>query len=433
MFGTTKNYYIAEATLSPEETEQRLQIIRAEADEKAKPPEVSHSVNVDLIPYLPVDALRFLNDIIPPEYPPLPPRPIIETVKHEYCNELNNKIYFVCNDFIDEWIELPPVSNRQIEMSRMVVKYFTGNLAADVSRFPYFDGVEKNYLRAVIARIAGSTYVSPTGAFMIKPKQQSDAASSSLEMVKQPDYQSIGIDRLIDLREWVHHSPLIYDHGAVTPFVEENPTAAVDDKKEEVKAVDDKKGKDPPSKGKQLPPKPAPKGKDPPAKKGALDPGKGKPEKPVAAEVKAKIPSGICIFKPCSDDVYLSDLQPWTISNTSTVNCLKDIVLLQSNIWCGAFAFSCGSVTESIYKGWGIKNRARHYLPVLEFQKEADDEDLVEMADPTPAEEEVTIIAFTNHLNLNSLSFISFQIWWREHPSGNPTAENINQEPPASK
>lgn len=138
------------------------------------------------------------------------------------------KVYFVCNSpGIDDWLELPPVTPRQIAIARQITHLFTGSLDAGVSKrkklkrnlftiyiinnrrrrekksadvskrkyrngilwhserpifhvifmefafpqihtFPPFPGNEKNYLRAQIARISAGTQVSPIGYYVQK-------------------------------------------------------------------------------------------------------------------------------------------------------------------------------------------------------------------------------------------------------------------------
>lgn len=86
---------------------------------------------------------------------------------------------------MDPWIKLPDVTPQQITVSRKIMKYFTGNLEHPVSlqtlyriinyiieiyllqleSWPPFPGVEKNYLRAQIGRIAAGTSVAPVGLY----------------------------------------------------------------------------------------------------------------------------------------------------------------------------------------------------------------------------------------------------------------------------
>lgn len=84
---------------------------------------------------------------------------------------LNRKTYFVCNELGEEWIELPSVTPQQIVISRQIKKYFTGNLNSTITTYPDFPGTETNYLRAMIARITSSTYVSPLDYYQIGKRE----------------------------------------------------------------------------------------------------------------------------------------------------------------------------------------------------------------------------------------------------------------------
>jgi radial spoke head protein 4/6 len=79
----------------------------------------------------------------------------------------NKNLYFVCNNIEDEWTELPLITPNQIVISRNIRKYLTGSLDADIVSYPNFPGTEKNYLRALIARITSETHVSPMGFYKI--------------------------------------------------------------------------------------------------------------------------------------------------------------------------------------------------------------------------------------------------------------------------
>lgn len=74
-----------------------------------------------------------------------------------------HKTYFVCNSFTDTWTELPPVTPSQIQYSRQVAKFLTGNLDFKILSYPQFDGTERNLLRALIARISAGTQIAPVG------------------------------------------------------------------------------------------------------------------------------------------------------------------------------------------------------------------------------------------------------------------------------
>jgi Radial spokehead-like protein len=80
---------------------------------------------------------------------------------------VNRHVYFVCSALDDEWIELPPATPHQINVSRRIRKYLTGNLDADILSYPTFPGKEREYLRALIARISAGTHVAPRRFFKV--------------------------------------------------------------------------------------------------------------------------------------------------------------------------------------------------------------------------------------------------------------------------
>lgn len=87
----------------------------------------------------------------------------IEIPAEEVGRGVNRHVYFVCTTLGDEWIELPSATPHQINVARRIKKRLSGNLDADLSTktYPIFPGTERNYLRAIIARISAGTHVAP--------------------------------------------------------------------------------------------------------------------------------------------------------------------------------------------------------------------------------------------------------------------------------
>lgn len=102
----------------------------------------------------------------------------VEIPAEETGHGINRHVYFVCTDLNGVWTELPPATPHQINVSRRMKKFLTGDLNEVVTSFPAFPGTEKNYLRALIARISAGTHVSPRGFYKI----------SSNEMDEQEDF-----------------------------------------------------------------------------------------------------------------------------------------------------------------------------------------------------------------------------------------------------
>lgn len=91
----------------------------------------------------------------------------VEIPAEEIGQGVNRYVYYVCTNLYEDWIELPSATPHQINVSRRIKKYFTGNLNAEIPSYPTFPGTERNYLRAIIARISSSTHVAPRNFYEI--------------------------------------------------------------------------------------------------------------------------------------------------------------------------------------------------------------------------------------------------------------------------
>ena len=87
----------------------------------------------------------------------------VDPTKQEGKEGANKYVYWVAQsvEATSGWVKLPHVTSDEVVTSRKFKRLLTGNLDAAVPAYPPFNGTEKNLLRAIIARIAGSTLVSP--------------------------------------------------------------------------------------------------------------------------------------------------------------------------------------------------------------------------------------------------------------------------------
>eukprot|EP00828_Plagiopyla_frontata_P048684 TRINITY_DN9415_c0_g1_i2.p1 TRINITY_DN9415_c0_g1~~TRINITY_DN9415_c0_g1_i2.p1 ORF type:complete len:232 (-),score=38.98 TRINITY_DN9415_c0_g1_i2:685-1380(-) len=74
---------------------------------------------------------------------------------------VNKMDYWVTNNLLEDWKELPVVTPEQIMLSRRIKHIFTGDLEAVVTTNPFFFEQEKYLLKAQIVRIAYSTTIVP--------------------------------------------------------------------------------------------------------------------------------------------------------------------------------------------------------------------------------------------------------------------------------
>lgn len=101
-------------------------------------------------------------------------RPPMEIPAEETGHGVNRHVYFVCSNLASEWIELPPATPHQINVSRRIKKYLTGDLNAFISSYPAFPGTERNYLRALIARISAGTNIAPRNFFVTGSNEENE-------------------------------------------------------------------------------------------------------------------------------------------------------------------------------------------------------------------------------------------------------------------
>jgi hypothetical protein len=92
---------------------------------------------------------------------------------------VNKLTYFVTNDLLSEWTELPLAAPEHLQQAKKIKYLFTGNLEANVVTNPHFPGKEKNLLRAQIARIAFSCSLIPSGIY--KPNEDDPKEIDAVE------------------------------------------------------------------------------------------------------------------------------------------------------------------------------------------------------------------------------------------------------------
>src|SRR6202022_816199 len=90
----------------------------------------------------------------------------IEIPSESHGTGTNQYTYFVTNSPGLPWIKLPDVKPVMIDHARKIRYLFTGCLSSPMNSFPLFPGLEKDYLRAQIARITATTHISPAGFYI---------------------------------------------------------------------------------------------------------------------------------------------------------------------------------------------------------------------------------------------------------------------------
>jgi radial spoke head protein 4/6 len=71
---------------------------------------------------------------------------------------------------LSEWTRLPLIRPEHVTISRNLNMILTGNLESNLNCYPFFPGVEKHYLKAILVRITHGTVLVPKGLY--KPNDE---------------------------------------------------------------------------------------------------------------------------------------------------------------------------------------------------------------------------------------------------------------------
>lgn len=126
---------------------------------------------------------------------------------------VNSQVYWVTDNFLGDWIQLPDAQPEQLAVARMIKYCFTGDLNACINSCPPFPGKERHLLRAQLARIAHATELCPKGSFEI------DEETQAVNPAAEPP--AMDCDSLKSLEAWSHLHPMIKRSGRC-----KNPAAA---------------------------------------------------------------------------------------------------------------------------------------------------------------------------------------------------------------
>jgi hypothetical protein len=344
---------------------------------------------------------------------PKPPRKKIEVdvqpePAYKGCNRLS---FWVTSDASSPWKLLPDITPQQINAARKVKKFFTGDLDASVQSYPAFPWSEGVYLRAQLSRIVSACVIAPNGAVdKVEPEEdepEDDDQPKKLKVAKyvpltkvNKDYtgdDENGVAALVDTDQWVHVESYIYETGRQTkvppkPEVEgeEEPPQEEEEEEVEKKEEEERELFQPVKKDSlyaviNLPKEPNPDGEEEPEPETAEPEGEGEEkEEEDKEEIEEDIPD---------DDPLRKKIYAW---NAFVVNGLykkHGVCVVRSLRWPGAIAYAAqnGKVWGSVYFGYGTKKTDHAFTPVPATQIEKECDDILEVMDPTAANEKLVL------------------------------------------
>lgn len=78
---------------------------------------------------------------------------------------MNKKIYWVTDNILEDWVQLPDLNPEQIRAARQIKHVMTGDLNGHLNTNPPFPGRERHFLRAQIGRISHASTIAPAGLY----------------------------------------------------------------------------------------------------------------------------------------------------------------------------------------------------------------------------------------------------------------------------
>jgi radial spoke head protein 4/6 len=128
------------------------------------------------------------------------------------CEGVNQLVYWVTDNLLNDWIQLPDCQPEHIVAARKIKVFLTGDLNADVNSNPAFPGKERHLLRAQIARIFAATTIAPAGAYVVDDETQKMKFAGA-------DWTIPSTEELQKLESWQHINMNILQVGRTKYYV----------------------------------------------------------------------------------------------------------------------------------------------------------------------------------------------------------------------
>ena len=174
----------------------------------------------------------------------------------------NRYTYFVTTSPGCPWMKLPDVQPAAINQARKIRSLFTGCLSSNIEGFSPEFGLEKEYLRAQIARITATTHISPAGYFLLVENEgeEEEELNGSMQrkspdekVRRNPEFNNDPTNLITaeflantSLQEWVHSLPEILPQGRTQFWRSPSPqtTNFSNEEEEEAEDTDERSGAD---------------------------------------------------------------------------------------------------------------------------------------------------------------------------------------------
>jgi hypothetical protein len=146
--------------------------------------------------------------------------PVMQPYVESKGNEgLNRYLFWVSSSILEDWYELPDVTNEQMVASRNFKYHFTGNLNAKVKAFNPFPGKESHLLKCQILRIMHSSWIVPENYLRSSDKFEGDLQDKVTEYNDAFEMQTF--EDMKTEKSWVHEYAYINPKGKIIDTSEE--------------------------------------------------------------------------------------------------------------------------------------------------------------------------------------------------------------------
>ncbi|XP_055905289.1 radial spoke head protein 4 homolog A-like [Eupeodes corollae] len=423
IFGLRASYFVVEAELTRTEIQNRLKAMKSRLLDEMKSfitererDQTKSFSDEELIPgskwkeVLTEEELKKMQHPIEP-IPRLYFQKFFNELKEPVGSGLNRKTYFVTTSLSTDWQELPSVAPSHIKTSKIIKKYFTGDLNLNLR--PSFPGSEKHYLRAMIARISAGSLIAPKGFYRRLTRRERRMMEENYDLGEEEfdsdeedddignddlitqnyDYEQLSLEELTLLTNWVHFRPNILNQGRI---VHMNEKLAIKDLEKEV-ILSMKNGNDSAWEDNE---------------ENELEEEENQEEEDQGEDILPE-ETGPELFSSCDEDQNNEAIPSWTFRYSSVYNKLNQMIIMRSNLWPGAYSIAFENVSDCIYLGWGFKYIPRctslQQLPIIQdfdFRDDAKEENdpSVEMEEKWRAYHMKKILSKHNYEEMSDVS-----------------------------
>lgn len=148
------------------------------------------------------------------------PKPPSQHFEPKGLEGVNAYTFWVSNNFLEDWYQLPDVYPHHMAQSMLFKYYFTGDLKAKVKSFIPFNGTEAHMLKCQVLRIMHACFIVPDGYLESKTVDKVEEIygldiSDKLTQVKEDFVVPTSNEELLSIDKWNHEFNYIYPNGKI--------------------------------------------------------------------------------------------------------------------------------------------------------------------------------------------------------------------------